>query len=296
MRALIVANPASGNGGAIDVASRIAAQLSIKGVSSETILEPSLAETLEKVSTTTSSNSFVVLICIGGDGLIHHLLEPLTRSNIPLLIIPQGSGNDCARSLGLNRLSHSQLLDLFFGNTLQEIDLGLITSKTASKLFFQIASTGFDAQVNRIANGFTRIPPSLKYLVATLRSAPQARAIKYKTAHQGMVTENESMLMLIANGANYGRGMNIVPQANNQDGVLHLMHVDKVSWLRLLLVFPRVFVGSHVRHPKVHFSDIQPADEITLDAPTMMYADGEWVTQLPATVTLAPVKLKVFCA
>ena len=296
MRALIVANPASGKGRAIDVVSRVTAELSIRGVNSETVLEPSLAQSLEKVSILNATNSFDVLICIGGDGLIHHLLEPLTKNNLPLLIIPQGSGNDCARSLGLNRLSPSQLLELIFANSSQEIDLGLVTSKTTSKLFFQIASTGFDAQVSHIANGFTRIPPSLKYLVATLRSAPKARAIKYVVTHQGKVTECESMLMLVANGANYGRGMKIAPHADNRDGVLHLMRVDTVSWLRLLLVFPRVFIGSHVRHPKVHFTDIQSSDEITLEAATALYADGEWVTQLPATVRLAPVKLKVFCA
>jgi diacylglycerol kinase (ATP) len=99
------------------------------------------------------------------------------------------------------------------------------------------------------------------------------------------------MLVCIANGQSYGGGMQIVPHAKNSDGYLDLMIVDQVSPLRLLMVFPRVFFGTHVKHPKVNFLT---GKEISINAAGAAFADGERIADLPVRVRLSEKSLQVF--
>ncbi len=100
------------------------------------------------------------------------------------------------------------------------------------------------------------------------------------------------MLVCVANGASYGGGMRIVPHAKRNDQLLDVMVVDQVNPFRLLMVFPRVFFGTHVHHPKVHFFI---GKRIQISGNTQAFADGERVSNLPIEIDIADETLKVFC-
>jgi diacylglycerol kinase (ATP) len=99
------------------------------------------------------------------------------------------------------------------------------------------------------------------------------------------------MLVCVANGNSYGAGMKIAPSAKNDDGTLEVMVVDHVSPFRLLMVFPRVFIGTHVNHPKVHFYS---GSKISISGDTWAFADGEKISHLPVEVTISDMKLQVY--
>ena len=293
MNALIAVNPQSAGGKALRTLAKLTPILRAENFQTTLVLEETLLEFQRKVRNALKCERFDVVICIGGDGLVHHLLEPVTEYELPLLIVPSGSGNDCARTLGIHKKTPAELVQLFLKRSITPIDLGCVSSKVVSKLFFQIASTGFDADVSEVANSLRRTPASLKYLVATLRSAFRVQSRSYEVVIDGAKLSLDAMLFLVANGPNYGGGMKIVPHADNSDGLLEVMYVERVSPLRLLAVFPRVYLGIHTHHPKVHFLQ---GREITISAPSQLYADGERVSELPVIVTLAPMKLHVVSA
>jgi len=77
---------------------------------------------------------------------------------------------------------------------------------------------------------------------------------------------------VVANGKNYGRGMLISPESINDDGVFEVVIVGPVSRMKLLLLFPRIFFGSHINHPLV---ETFQATNLEIEADTIAEADGE---------------------
>jgi diacylglycerol kinase (ATP) len=91
------------------------------------------------------------------------------------------------------------------------------------------------------------------------------------------------MLVAVANGSSYGGGMKILPNASFRDGLLDLLYVDPVSKLTLLSIFPRVFRGTHTKHPAVH---LLQSRNFEVAASTDAYADGEYAGVLPIKLSV----------
>lgn len=293
MKALVVINPKSGGGRGAIVGRRVREHFT-RSVHEVTYVEgTSRDESLAEVSNQSKTSQFDLIICVGGDGLIHDLLPTLLEFSLPLLVIPAGTGNDFARTLGLHRKRISTLLELPVRKESSAVDVGMIYHSTLETPFVQVLSAGFDSVVNERANNFKVVKGKIKYILAVLQKVWRFHAIDFEISVDGVTQHRRAALVCIANGTSYGGGMQIVPQAKNNDGYLDLMIVDEVSPLRLLMVFPRVFFGSHVKHPKVHFVT---GKEVLISGATTTFADGERITELPIRVCLAQQSLQVFRA
>ena len=99
------------------------------------------------------------------------------------------------------------------------------------------------------------------------------------------------MLLSVANGYCYGGGMKISPNAVNSDGQLDVLVVNPVSKIKLLTLFPKIFTGAHIYHPKV---STMRGKEISISAQTDSFADGEFVSTLPITVSVLPKALNTW--
>ena len=293
MKILLVINPTSGGGKGNRVGNEVRELCNKLQLDFEYVLENSLESTLTNTSQQLANEKFDVLCAVGGDGLIHDLLPLLVKDQIPLLIFPAGTGNDFARTVHHFGRTHQKIL-----RSLKElpeikshdVDIGVVKSSGESNPFVQIISTGFDSLVNERANNFRLIKGKFKYIVAVLLEIAKCKAIPFEISVDGVTTKVDAMLVCVANGSTYGGGMKIVPHAKNDDDLLELMYVAKVSALRLLFVFPRVFFGAHVNHPKVHFMS---GKEIRLAAPTIAYGDGERIGPLPIHAKLSEQKIRV---
>jgi diacylglycerol kinase (ATP) len=89
------------------------------------------------------------------------------------------------------------------------------------------------------------------------------------------------MLIALGNGRSYGGGMLVCPDADLHDGQLDLMILNPVSKREFVQIFPSVYEGKHVEHPKV---EIIRAKSITIEADAICYADGERIGPLPAHI------------
>jgi len=293
VKSLVVINPASGGGKGASIGAKVRNVLTSRAQDFEVVQAPSLEESLKEIENLCAHNRFDHLICVGGDGLIHDLIPHVIKYEIPLLVVPAGTGNDFARTIGTYGKKIEDILQIPTEHSPAEIDVGLIKSGSYSVPFVQILSTGFDSVVNARANNFRFVKGTIKYVVAVLLEVWKFKAVDFTLTIDGKLITQKAMLVCVANGTSYGAGMKIVPHANHQDRMLDVMVVDHVNPLRLLLVFPRVFFGTHIKHPKVHFYS---GESIEINGDTQAYADGEHISALPIQVTLSDKPLQVFKA
>jgi diacylglycerol kinase (ATP) len=286
---ILAINPQSGRGHArkrADFAKKYFADL---GVPVALIEGTSLVDFREKLIYELDRGSISGVIAFGGDGFIHEIIQHVVPRDISLGVIPCGTGNDFARSIGIYRLSLTQQLDLIGQSDSQAIDLG----RVASTWFAAILSTGFDALVNERANLMQWPKGRMRYNVAMIEKILALRAHRYRLRLDGDSVEVEATLVTVANGASYGGGMKVCPDAELNDGFFDVMVLGKVSRIELLKVFPKVYSGRHVGHPAVTFYRCR---EIEILGSGSSFADGEPISSLPLTAECVSSAVKVWAA
>ena len=230
------------------------------------------------------NNQIKGVIVIGGDGMVHLAVQELASSNIPLALVPAGTGNDFARTLGLNLEKPLENLKVALLSSPEAVDLGVVNDK----FFAEILSTGFDSIVNERANSFKRIKGRMKYNIAILLVLSTFKPKTYRFRIDGITFESKAMLIAVSNGQSYGAGMRITPDASINDGQFDVMILGPVSRFQFLRVFPKVFSGKHVSHPAVK---ILKGKEVDIDSDAIAYADGERIGDLPIRARVAPQSL-----
>ena len=231
------------------------------------------------------------VLAIGGDGAVHLAIQELALSNIPLYVLPCGTGNDFARTGGPLDLDVTRAVKRMLETSPVEIDLGRTESEIGTRWFGQVLSTGFDSLVNERANRFSFVKGQIKYTIATLLELPLFRPYRYEMVTPGGTRKIPAMLIAVANGASYGGGMLICPSADRRDGLFEVMVLHPVSKVELLKVFPKVFKGKHVSHPAVEFIKVA---KLTLESNAIAYADGEKIGSLPINIEIVPKALRVW--
>lgn len=249
-----------------------------------------------------------VILLFGGDGTVHRHLGTLVRLGIPVLVVPAGSGNDFATSLGLRRVRDSLAAwTAFCASKIQarKIDLGLISELGSdaqhTRYFCCVAGVGLDGEVARRAN---RLPRwlrghggyALSAAPAIFSFAPLPMRISTLTdsdaADWDLRSKQPTLLAAFANTPLYGGGMKIAPKAKMDDGLLDVCIVGGVNPLKLFSLFPTVYAGRHLGIKEVEYfqtTRVRAETEYPLD----VYADGEYVCRAPIEVSIRPAALKI---
>lgn len=279
---LLVINSHAGKGKAVEHASEFAELLVKEGIKFEIINEITFDKTVEQLRSKLESNEFTRVIAAGGDGLVNLCLQYVANTGVSLGVLPSGTGNDFARSTGVYNLDIEQIFNLYVKTSPTQIDLGRVKGSNAEKWFVQVLSTGFDAEVNALANLMKWPRGKSRYTIATIRAIANFKPLVYKINIDGVIYDQQAMLLAIANGETYGGGMKICPGASNSDGAFDILLVKPVSRFVLLTIFPKVFSGKHITHSKIlNFK----GKNIIISAPTVSFADGEFVSDLPIEIS-----------
>jgi diacylglycerol kinase (ATP) len=243
-------------------------------------------------------------IIFGGDGTVHHYLSDLSRTKIPLLMVPRGSGNDFARALGIH--TDAEALAAWSGllstGHFREIDLGIIAPlgdiSLSPHLFCNVGGVGLDSEANRRANAMPRwLRGRGGYLLSVLAairsfSAKQFLVQMQQTSSVQKTIDEPGMMVAFANGPTYGGGLRIAPRAHVADGRLDVCFVRKLARGRLLRLVPKVFSGTHLQLPEVEYFKAARL-RIETEVPLDVYADGEFVCRTPIEVSVVPNALRV---
>lgn len=229
----------------------------------------------------------------GGDGVVSNALQVLAGTDIPVGIVPAGTGNDHARAFGIPTQDPEAAADLVVDGWTETVDLGRITdSHGVSKWFGTVAATGFDSLVTDRANRMRWPHGRLRYYLAMLAELSQLRLLPFRLVLDG-TTEIDADITLAAfgNTQSYGGGMRICPAADYTDGLLDITMVHSASRTKLVRLFPTVMKGTHVDLDEVSTAR---ARSIHVECPGInVYADGDFACALPAEISAVPEALQI---
>jgi diacylglycerol kinase (ATP) len=259
-----------------------------------------------------SSEADAILV-FGGDGTIHRHLPRLMQLQLPVLVVPCGSGNDFARALHLpNKKKSLAAWKEFYsgGHNARSIDLGIITPLSVAErhvpastlhYFCCVGGVGLDTEVARRANqlprwlrghgGYVLSLPSALFKFAPL---PMKLSLASAENPETMVARSEAPIVLaaFANAPVYGGGMRIAPLAQLDDGQLDVCIVADINKFKLFCLFPTVYFGRHLGRGEVEYLQTSRLT-IETEKPIGVYADGEYVCQTPVEVSVARNALRV---
>ena len=273
---VVVINPVSGSGKGAILGTEAAGFFSERRLSYQIITATSADKLRSNLAEFLDSNVGLIegVVAVGGDGLVHLVLQMVVPRRIPFSAIPAGTGNDFVRALGWELDEIKIQLNTVVSTPPAAIDLGLVDSEW----FGAVLSTGFDSVVNEKANKMNWPKGPMKYNLAIALELPRFKPLKYTIELDNQVIETEAMLIAVGNGGSYGGGMKVCPDAVMSDGLFDVMVLRPVSKVEFVRVFPTVFSGKHINHKQV---DIYRTKRVSLHAPAVAYADGERIGGLP---------------
>lgn len=271
---VIAINPSSGHGRGIELAKDVIDFFNRKNLQYQVFSSHSADSLRRELEGFVDSHQCTGVISVGGDGLAHLILQVTVPRNIPFAVMPAGTGNDIVRSLGWSLDEIESYLTRVTTTPAQPIDLGNVDSEW----FAAILSTGFDSVVNERANALKWPKGPQRYNAAIALELPKFRPLEYEITTDTESFTTSAMLIAIGNGRSYGGGMYVCPQAQLNDGLFDVMILEPVSKIEFLKVFPKVYSGSHITHPKVKMFRTR---KISLAANAVAYADGERIGPAP---------------
>ncbi|MGA2695615.1 MAG: diacylglycerol kinase family protein [Terriglobales bacterium] len=238
------------------------------------------------------------IVIFGGDGTIHRQLSRLVALQLPVLIVPCGSGNDFARALNLRHVHDAldawQQFSRTQANT-RKIDLGLIreSDKNICHYFCCAGGVGLDGEIARRANALPRwLRANGGYALSLLPALANFAAISMNINSSNLSATCLAYVAVFANAPYYGGGMKIAPRARLDDGKLDLCIIGDMAKLKLLTLFPTIYFGKHLKIPRVEYTQT-PSLTLTTEIPYPVYADGEYVCETPIEVGIAAKALPV---
>jgi diacylglycerol kinase (ATP) len=296
---VVAINPSASFGATRAVGPALVQTLRAMGHQVTSLQEPDYESLLRtaRAAVRSKPDAFVV---VGGDGMVNLGANLLAGTKVPLGIVPSGTGNDMARSLGLpfdNTEAAVEALGEALRHPPRIIDAARIsylddeTGEQAERWFACALSAGFDATVNERANLMRHPKGPSRYIIALGIELAKLKPYHYTLTLDGVEQKVDANMVSIGNGVSLGGGMKITPDAELDDGLLDVMIVRPLSRLNFVRIFPSVFKGTHVRHPKV---SILRAKRVRIVGDgVVVYADGERVGLAPVDVQLVPGALRV---
>lgn len=284
-------NPTAGRGRGAHAAQPAAAALRAAGFSVRIVIGEDAGDALRRARTAVDGGTGA-LIAVGGDGMASLALQAVAGTRTPLGVIAVGTGNDFARALGLPvrepAAAGALVAAALKEERIRDLDLG----RVGATWFGTVLASGFDSRVNDRGNRMRWPTGRFKYDLAMLAELAAFKPVPYRvTLDDGDVHEVDATLVAIGNGTSYGGGMRICAGADMSDGLFDVTIVGDCGRGTLLKVFPRVYKGTHLDHPKV---TVHRAAKVRIEAAgTTGYADGERLGELPLTATCVPGAVRV---
>jgi len=222
----------------------------------------------DEITSLLKTEGYTDAVAVGGDGTVNQVAKSILGTNIALGIVPIGSGNGLARSLGLSVNIEEAVAQIAKGRT-ATIDHGTV-NKTP---FFCTSGIGFDAHIgNLFATSVKRGLQS--YVKITIAELFRYRAKTYTLSFNNQEIRRKAFLITVANAGQYGNDFYIAPQANMQDGKFHVVVLKPFN--------PVTVVGimTQILRRKAHLSssiETYVTDRITItrDGKDTIHFDGE---------------------
>ncbi len=271
-RILVITNPAAAHGGVEKVFDKVQRLTTAHGdcCTFEFVLTERPGHATEL--TREKASAYDLVAVFGGDGTINEVANGLAGGNTPMGVIPNGTGNDFARSAGIPR-NHRAAIKLLCKGTPKPIDMGVANGR----YFTNSVGIGFEGQANYESAQITRIKGSIVFIVGILKTmlSWKAAPVTLTVDGQTMARPDDLTYMVgISNGWAIGGGMKLNPKARLDSNTLHVIRIADINPLKIVFNFLRLFTGTIEKLKEV--SSRAGADiEIISNRPLPVHVDGE---------------------
>ena len=271
-RALLIVNPKARNGKGFSADMR--AILERGGIS----LVEKTAKSDETISDVILGNRDVDLVIVGGgDGTLNAAAKGLMETKLPLAILPLGTANDFARTIGIPADPTEATRQLLNYQQLP-IDLGEVNGH----LYFNVASIGFSAELaQKLSADAKKKWGKLGYAIAASRILMRSELFTAYLEHDGITEKIKTLQVSVGNGKFYGGGMAVEKDAAIDDGKLDFYSLEVDHWWKLLRLLPSLRQGTQSKWDDVRAF---PTTEVIIRTkkPRPVNTDGELSTWTPA--------------
>ncbi len=230
------------------------------------------------------------VVVVGGDGTVGEVAEVLRGTEATMGIVPVGTGNDLARSVGVPLGTLGEALAVVEWGRRVVVDVGI----DGQRAFVSVLGLGFPAAVARRVNGFRRLRGALAFTWGVYRELIRMRPFSVTLRlDDDPPFETTATSVLVQNTPSTGGGMKTAPGAVVDDGYLDVVVVTDIGRAALMWNFPKVYRGRHLSHPCFQAYRCRTA---ALDCPRRVekMGDGEDWGWSPVSVHVEPRTLNVF--
>lgn len=280
----LIINPSSGRGRSARLRHTVADALAGKGF---TVTEHVTADLADATSAARSAPAGSLVASLGGDGLLGAVAAGASDAGAVVLPLGGGRGNDTVRRLGLavDPLRSIQGID---GLRVASVDLGRVNGVP----FLGVANVGFDGFATEIANSTRLNLGPLTYLYGGARALLTWRGVTFAVTVDERPHSVTGWFVAVGNVGQYGGGLRITPNALADDGQMDVVMLGAAHAGTAVATFLKAFTGTHLGHPAI-IETRGRRITISADAPLNVYADGELIGPLPATIETSPAAVKV---
>lgn len=289
MRTCVIANP---NAGSADDGSDLAVNLlRLKHFTFRLTEAP---EDASRFAAEAIRDGYERIIAAGGDGTLNGVVNGMAESfgAARLGLIPQGTGNDFARSIGLTP-DPAQAVEALLADQVREIDVVRVHNGGTCH-FINVSGAGFTAEVGEnISDAAKSWWGGIAYLWAAAKSLPNLREYQATLVlDESEKLEISAYNIMVANARYVGGGVPIAPQAQLDDGQVDIVIVPVMPAATLLAVVPKILNGTHLDSPELIFR--RAAKVHVACYPDIPFnVDGELVGTGPVTFETLPRALPV---
>ncbi len=230
-----------------------------------------------------AEEGYDLVIALGGDGTAHEVMNGLMQipeNKRPVMgVVPIGSGNDFAYSIGITQKPDHALDHALKAVNIQPVDIGLLTDEHGRKEYFDnTLGIGFDAIVTIRSHKLPIVKGFLMYLTAVIQTILlNHHPVRVKVETDNETWENKILMLTLCNGPREGGGFMMSSNSKNDDGLLESVAVTNLSRTTMFRLVPEFMNGTHARFKQVRMGSFKKMT-LTSDKPLYIHADGEIFT------------------
>ncbi len=233
-----------------------------------------------------------MVVALGGDGTAHEVVNGLMQvpaEKRPVMgVVPIGSGNDFAYSIGVNQKPDRALAHALKAETIRAVDIGRMTDEHGRVEYFDnTLGIGFDAVVTIRSHKLPIVKGFLMYLTAVIQTILlNHNPAKIHAETDAETWDAELLMLTLCNGPREGGGFMLSPDSKNDDGQLESVAVTNVSRAMMFRLVPEFMQGTHARFKQVRMGQFKKMS-ITSNRPLYIHADGEIFTSFGSNLKKA---------
>ncbi len=264
----ILVNPLSNNGSSVEALKTLEEYFNTKSIKYVSLNLIEVSQKVEEFIAKLSSDDDVVII--GGDGTLHRFANEIKNFDIPsqIYLYKAGTGNDFSREFKKQKLI----------NITKHIkNLPAMIIGEHEELFLNCTGIGVDGEVCALVNNMQTSKKGINYFKNAIKTFKSFKRYDLEVTVDGVRHSFKKVwFATVMNGNYFGGGMKLSPTSDRGDDILELYVIHSLGFLKLLCIFPTIFIGKHLWFKKVGISLISGKEFVfEASSPQVLQSDGE---------------------